>query len=128
MESLVPVWMGELAKQGPGWILFCLSCVVIWWQNKEIRELRILSRTDAEQMTKTIVHASMVLEKFSEVHRERTEAERKVGEILQALDKRTEISDRVALERAQGIQTQIRDSFKTVMDKTSDLFARTRRE
>lgn len=109
MEALGLGWLAEVAKQGFGYVLFGLSLIVVWWQDKRLQGCQTLSRADAERMTKALTEATETIRQIISVQQERVQIDRELVTVVTALMKQIDTSESRSSERAANIMAAIRE-------------------
>lgn len=107
MDQLGITWLTELAKAGLGYILFCLSMVVVWWLDKRCQNCQEQSRKDAERMAGILEKCNEIMKDTARSQPELIAAQREVVQVLQAVIKQVDVSDDRARERAENIMRTI---------------------
>ena len=100
MEALGLGWLAEIAKQGLGYLLFGMSLLVIWWQNKLLMEY-------GQKVTEALTRMGILTEQVLTVQRERVAAERETANAMNLLVTKVESYGALGTERAARIISAI---------------------
>jgi len=100
MEALGLGWLADLSKQGLGFLLFGLSLIVIWWQNKLLLEY-------GQKVTEALTRMALLTEQVLTVQRERVAAEKETASAMNLLVQKIEGYGALGNERASRIISAI---------------------
>jgi hypothetical protein len=100
MEALGVGWLAEIAKQGLGYLLFGMSLLVIWWQNRLLMEY-------GHKVTEALTRMGILTEQVLTVQRERVAAEKETASTMNLLVTKIEGYGALGTERASRIISAI---------------------